>query len=731
MNSALLSAKDESQAWNLVLLFSDGKTGPGLRRQIEATAQQCDIYLLTEFSQIMPELLQGNFDILFLDIDIPELDVDYLLPQIRTQFLLEELPVLLISSQMSITKRDLALDLGASDFLTKPLRAKEIDLRVRNALAFRHFFKANQLAQVRLEQKVKARTARLNMLIDSCLMMAMEKSRDRLLDNILREGQKLLHCDGGTMYLVTKHQSLSFAVRTRQDTLPFVEIELIDAKTGQANDRYVSAYAANHKQTVNIDNVYQESRFDCSGTRNFDIQSGYRTVSLLTVPMAPRNGNVIGILQFINALDPDTGAVIPFPKDTVALVEALAAQAAVALDNLQLIQGQKAATESIIRVLASAIDTKSPHTGHHCERVPELAILLAEAACRQTQGAFADFNFDSEDQWLEFRVGAWLHDCGKVTTPEYVIEKATKLDMLYNRIHEIRMRFEVLLRDADIKRLQTLLEGGDIKEAHERFEQEKAVLLDDFAFLAGTNMGREYMHEDDCVRIKAMAKKTWLRHFDDTLGLSQQDTARLRSEDKPVLPVTEFLLSDKPKHIVQRPSYQVPDPALGIKMTVPIHMFNYGEIYNLTIQKGTLNSEERYKINEHIIETIRLLEKIPFPDFLQRVPEYATTHHETLDGRGYPRKLTEKELSIPARIMAVADIFEAITASDRPYKRPYKLSESLKILRNMKKNRHIDADVYELFLTSGVYLEFAKKNLKPEQIDDVDIVAFLARDSLH
>jgi HD-GYP domain-containing protein (c-di-GMP phosphodiesterase class II)/DNA-binding response OmpR family regulator len=730
MNPALLTAKDKSQEWSSVLLLSDGTTGQGLCQQIEATAQQCDVYLLTESNQVMSELLKGNFDILLLDIDVPELDIEHLLPQIRTQFLLEELPILLISSQASITKRDLALDLGATDFLTKPLRAREIGLRLRNALAFRHCFKANQLAQVRLEQTVKARTARLNMLIESGLMMSMEKSRDHLLDHILREGQKLLHCDGGTMYLVTKHKSLRFAVRTRQDSLPFEEIELFDAITGQTNDHYVSAYVANHKQTVLIDNVYQETRFDCSGTRYIDTHSGYKTISLLTVPMAPRNGNVIGILQFINALNPDTGAVIPFPKDMVSLVEALAAQAAVALDNLQLIEGQKATTESIIRVLAAAIDTKSPHTGHHCERVPELAILLAEAACQQTQGAFANFNFDSENQWLEFRVGAWLHDCGKVTTPEYVIEKATKLDMLYNRIHEIRMRFEVLLRDADIKRLQTLLDGGDIKDANQRFEHEKAELLEEFAFLASTNMGREYMHADDCVRIKAIAEKTWLRHFDDTLGLSQLDTHRLRPEDKPVLPVTEPLLSDKPKHIIPRPIHQVPDPALGIKMTVPTDMFNYGEIYNLTIQKGTLNKEDRYKINEHIIETINLLEKIPFPDFLQRVPEYATTHHETLDGRGYPRQLTEKDLSIPARIMAVADIFEAITASDRPYKRPYKLSGSLKILRNMKKNRHIDADVYELFLTSGVFLKFAQKYLKPEQIDHVDISDFIAHDVL-
>lgn len=725
MDSLPLSDIALPQAHNLALLFSDAIAGPALQRHIEISASPCDTYLLTDADQILPELLRGNFDVLLLDADAEGLEVDKLLPLVRRRFLLPALPILILSGPASEHKRNAALELGATDFISKPLLANEVILKIRNALAFRHCFKAHQAAQDQLEQQVRIRTAKLNMLINSGLMMSQEKSRDRLLAHILREGQKLLHCDGGTIFLATKNQSLRFAIRTRDDALPFEEIELYQPVSGKPNDRYASTYAANHKKTVIIDNVYDETRFDCSGTQAFDAKTGYRTVSLLTAPMAPRNGQVIGILQFFNALDPETGAVIPFPEDIVELVEALAAQSAVALDNLQLIEGQKNTTESIIRVLASAIDTKSPHTGHHCVRVPELAVMLADAACKQTEGPLADFNFESEDQWLEFRVGAWLHDCGKVTTPEYVIEKATKLDMLFNRIHEIRMRFEVLLRDANIRRLETLLEGGNSTAADRRFEQEKAELLADFAFIAECNMGRESMHRNDCERIKTIAEKTWLRYFDDTLGLSQQDTLRLRTEDKPRLPVTERLLADKPKHIVPRPPHKVPDPALGIKMAVPDNMFNYGEIYNLSIQKGTLTAEERYKINEHIIETINLLEKIPFPEFLQRVPEYATTHHETLDGRGYPRQLTEKELSIPARIMAVADIFEAITASDRPYKKPYKLSESLKILCTMKRNRHIDPDIFELFLTSGVYQEFADKYLLPEQIDDVDIFEFL------
>jgi len=711
-------------------LFSDQASGPTICNRLLTLLPRYKIDLIPDMTPLLPQLLADDTGVLLIDLEnLPESVVESSLSEIKKHFSPERLPVVVLCQSDSIEKRNAALAYGAHDYLNLPLDASETAIRINNALAFRQCFKTYQVAHDNLEKEVATRTAKLNLLIDSCLMMAMEKSRERLLDHILREGQKLLHCDGGTLYMVTPEHTLLFAQRTRQDLLPFEELTLRDPVSGLQNDSYASTYAANHNTTVVIDDVYQEMRFDCSGTRQFDSQTGYRTVSLLTVPMAPRGGNVIGILQFINALDAETGRVIAFPKDVVSLVEALAAQAAVAVDNLKLIEGQKAATESIIRVLADAIDTKSPHTGHHCVRVPELAIMLAEAACRQTEGPLAEFNFASDDEWLEFRVGAWLHDCGKITVPEYVIEKATKLDMLYNRIHEIRMRFEVLLRDAEIMRLEDLLHGGDEDKANLRFERQKAELADDFSFLAQCNMGREHTHGHDVERIKRIAAKTWLRHYDDCIGLSQQDMMRLSSQIKPELPVLETLLSDKPEHIIPRNGHKVPAPSLGIKMVIPEHLYNYGEIYNLSIQKGTLNVEDRYKINEHIIETINLLEKVNFPDFLRRVPEYATTHHETLDGRGYPRKLTAKDLSIPARIMAVADIFEAITASDRPYKKPYTLSQALTILLNMKNNNHIDADVFKLFLESGVYKVFAEKYLLPEQIDEVNIQDFLLPDT--
>jgi len=725
VNSAGLSETAVTLINGRLLVWADADTGLALCRDLAALLGNCGLELVTDRNLIESSLARYPADVLLIDTDGLGDGLEPALQRIRGIYPAEALTIVLVGNPGTVDC-DALLSLGATDCLYKPVSRAELGLRLANILSSLNRLKAEQTARQDLEREIQARTAKLNLLIDSGLMMGMERSRAKLLQHILREGQKLLHCDGATMYWVTPQGNLKFAERTRTDCLPVNELPLYRADSGSPNDNYVAIYAAVHNKPVIIDDVYRETRFDCSGTRDFDTQSGYRTVSLLTVPMAPRNGAVIGVLQFINALDPGSGAVIPFPVDVVELVEALAAQAAVALDNLQLIQSQKDTTESIIQVLAAALDTKSPHTGHHCVRVPDLAIMLAKAACRESSGPLADFDFSNEDQWLEFRVGAWLHDCGKVTTPEYVIEKATKLDMLYNRIHEVRMRFEVLLRDAQIERLENLANGMPSGDADDSYRKRKTQLFDDFAFIAECNKGQESMQDADCDRIRAIAANSWLRYFDDTLGLSEDEDQRLRGKPKPPLPVSERLLADKTAHIVPRAAWQTPDPALEIKMQVPENLFNYGEIYNLTIQKGTLTAEDRYKINEHIIETIKLLEKIPFPDFLKRVPEYASTHHETLDGKGYPRKLTERQLSIPARIMAIADIFEAITASDRPYKRPYKLSQALKIMCDMKNNRHIDATLFELFLTSGVYLEFARKYLYPEQIDAVDIGQFLS-----
>jgi len=381
-------------------------------------------------------------------------------------------------------------------------------------------------------------------------------------------------------------------------------------------------------------------------------------------------------------------------------------------------KSQEALLDSIVKLIAEAIDKKSPYTGKHCERVPEIAQLLLDAANRSDLGVFQNFSLTSKDELRAFEIGSWLHDCGKVTTPEYVVDKAVKLETIYNRIHEIRMRFEVLWRDAQIAYLSKEIDSIALKKRQE-------TLLDDFAFIAMVNRGGEFMDKTKQERVKEIGKITWQRYFDNRLGLGIVEQKRYK-ENEQVYPVTENLLSDKTEHLVARENFDHDAYALeGFKMEVPEYLYNYGEVYNLCIGKGTLTEEERYKINEHVVMSIKMLEKIPFPQNMEKIPEYAGTHHETLIGTGYPKKLSKEDLSIPSRIMAIADIFEALTASDRPYKKAKTLSESMEIMHKMVEEEHIDKDLFELFLTADIYKTYAQQHLKPEQIDEVDVKRYL------
>jgi len=396
-------------------------------------------------------------------------------------------------------------------------------------------------------------------------------------------------------------------------------------------------------------------------------------------------------------------------------------------ENIQDYQrSQEELLDSIVKLIAEAIDTKSRYTGGHCRRVPEIAQMLINVVSKSNDEIFKEFSLDTKDKLKEFEIGAWLHDCGKVTTPEYVIDKSTKLETITDRIHEIRTRFEVLWRDAQISYLTSQLDGNNKDEALKALHVEQEKLIEDFAFIASVNIGGEFMDESKQERIKEIANQEWVRNFDDKLGLGEVEILRYDDEDTQTLPITEKLLSDKKQHIIKREHFDYESYKKdGFKEDVPEYLYNYGEIYNLCIAKGTLTPEERYKINEHVIMSIKMLEKIPFPSRLSRVPEYAGTHHETLIGNGYPRQLSAKELSIPARVMAIADIFEALTASDRPYKKAKTLSESIKIMSFMVKDKHIDGDLFKLFLTSNLHVEYAKKHLKPEQIDEVNLEQYL------
>lgn len=310
-------------------------------------------------------------------------------------------------------------------------------------------------------------------------------------------------------------------------------------------------------------------------------------------------------------------------------------------------------------------------------------------------------------------------------TPEYLVDKATKLEKIHNRIHEIRTRFEVIYRDFQIEALNKKLQGENTIDVDNWLNDELQKLQDDFQVVANANIGTEFMQPETQEKIKIIAKREWIRHFDCSIGLASEEGQHI-AKDNPQTPSVEFLLADKKSHIQPREHFDYEDyEARGFKMPVPKNLYNFGEIYNLTQNKGTLTEEERFKINEHITMTIKMLETLPFPSNLKNVPIYAGMHHETMIGTGYPRKLTIDDMPIPARIIAIADVFEALTASDRPYKKPKTLSEAIKILSFMAKDQSIDSDLFRLFLTSGTYKNYADKFLNSEQIDDVDLSRYI------
>lgn len=459
-----------------------------------------------------------------------------------------------------------------------------------------------------------------------------------------------------------------------------------------------------------------------------DTPSAKLPAGISGIPLRGRDGDLTGLLLLRH--DDDHSHQHPA---FLAFTHKLSGMLAVSIETRQLIQAQRSLLDGVIRLMADAIDAKSPYTGGHCERVPRLAINLLDSLAAATNGPFAGYTLSDAERY-EFYLAAWLHDCGKVTSPEHIVDKATKLELIYNRIHEIRTRFEVLWRDADIAYLHTCLGGGDAAAAEQQRLTTRAQLRSDFAAVANANIGGEFMTEASMARIQQIAQHTWVRHFDDRLGLSAEELRRMGKAGPADLDggVVEQLLADKREHVVawgdRTPPTAVDDPRnrYGFDMTLPSHQQNMGEVYNLCVQRGTLTEEDRYRINDHIVQTYIMLKGLPWPRHLAKVPELAATHHERLDGKGYPRKLPAERLTIPDRVMAIADVFEALTAADRPYKSAKTLTESLRIMALMCKDHHLDTAVFRYFLHSAVWQDYARQFLLPTQIDSVDLAALEA-----
>ena len=511
----------------------------------------------------------------------------------------------------------------------------------------------------------------LKKLIDIGIALSKEKNINILLEMILNEARIISNSDGGTVYLLSEDnkklnfeimQTESLGIKFGGSSIPVPEsiypVKLYN-DDGTKNLNNVSAVCALTGKTINIKNAYNNDEYDFSGVKGFDEKHNYHSKSFLNVPLKNHKDKVIGVLQLLNAQKKDE--IVSFSEELVDLVEALSSQASVALTNQLLINEQKKLFRSFIKLVVDALDNKDPVTGGHCNRVPLISMMIADYINSDVDDMYKDFSF-SDDEMDELYVAAWLHDFGKVATPDHIMNKSTKLQGLYDKIDQVKLRFEILKRDIMIDMYEKNSGKLDQTTINDKLNKVK----NDFIFLEKSNLGGEYMSKELQDKVYEIAKNKI-------------------TIDNELLPI----LSEK-------------------------------EVDFLTISRGTLSEEDRQIMENHVSLSYELLDKLPYPEHLKQVPFYAGCHHEKLNGEGYPNGYKEEQLPLQARIIAIADVFEGLTAPDRPYKKPYKLSKALKILKFMVNDGEIDPTLFRLLITKKLYLKYAHENLDSEQIDVID-----------
>lgn len=500
--------------------------------------------------------------------------------------------------------------------------------------------------------------------------LSSEKNIDSLLEMIITQSKLLTGADGGTLYLyqpsseqlefkVVQNDTLGISMGGRSGEMTWEPLDLYN-RDGTQNRQMVSTICALDQAVINIANVYETKEYDFSGTINFDIEKGYRSVSMLVLPLTDHDDHLIGVLQLINKKNP-YGDIIPFDGDDEEFALSLGSQAAVALTKQRLIDDLERLLEAFLHSINVAIEAKSPYTAGHIDKMVKLSLALAEAI-HADQRYFPDKTY-TPDELKEIKIAALMHDVGKITTPEHIIDKSTKLETIYDRIETVKLRFELLKRDAYSEFLLSERSALD----QERYEAQLMEYDKEYDFLLWANLGSEYFSDESVDRVRRIASRRVM----------------IGGEYRPLL--------------------------------------DEDEVTNLCVRRGTLTSLERQIINNHAEVSLRMLQDLPFPKKLSRVAEIACGHHEKINGEGYPLGLKGEELSFEARLLAIADIFEALSASDRPYKQAKKISEVMAILYKMACNNEIDYDVMKFFYESGLYLTYARDVLHPENIDEVTL----------
>mgnify|MGYP006097644245 FL=1 len=537
-----------------------------------------------------------------------------------------------------------------------------------------------QKSSKNMPQHIKDRT-NLQHFIDISIRLTTEKEPQLLLDEILQVVMSIANSDAGSIYSITEDDQLKFETVINKSlnlylgggSDRFVSFPNIDLYIdGKPNQRAIVAHAVNSGKVINIPDVYAALPFDMSAAREMDARTGYRTQSMLTIPLKDHQDDILGVIQLINVKDSNNN-IIPFSEELVTLIRSFASLGAIALTNSSLIKEMEELFSTFAETIAMAIDEKSPHTGGHCKRVPALTLMLADAVNAISKGPLASFSMSDSDRH-QLDIAGWLHDCGKIATPDHIMEKATKLETIFDRISFIDAKFEIISRDLKInyqEQIISAMKNGkpvEVQQLERLLDTELKQVALDRALLQRINVGGEFLGDKELAQIERIAQ-----HY-------------------------HLVIND-----IRTP------------------LLNDDEVENLSIRRGTLTAGQHDVMKRHMDVTKNILDALPFPKHLSKVSEYALGHHEKLDGTGYPRGLTKEQMSVPARLMAITDIFEALSAVDRPYKKAKPVSECLFILGTMVEKNHLDPDIFAVFIESGVYKNYISEYANPEQLDDVDL----------
>ncbi len=498
------------------------------------------------------------------------------------------------------------------------------------------------------------------------IALSAEKDIDKFFKMVLGEAISFTNADAGSLYRISRDKKfLDFQLVCtlsknillgRVDIAKWPSVPLYN-DLGKNNLNNFVSYIVHKQEIINIEDVYNQKIFDNSGTRKYDKANNYQSKSMLGVPLLSHEREVLGVIQLINALD-DTGKIVSFTEKHTAMLTSLASQAAIALSNKELVTSLEDLLNQFIRTIAHAIDKKSKYTGDHISRVALLTEMIANSVNRDNH--IFKFRVFNSDELQEISIAAWMHDFGKITTPEFIMDKSTKLESVYDRINLIETRFALI---------KTFLEKDIYRfpDRKDELSREIEILNRDLVFLKDLNKGR-------------------IKFSDSTLEILNR-------------------IADQSYHISGKEVYLITED----------------EYQHLKIREGTLSAEERHKMNEHVLVTEEMLSRITFPRKFRNIPRFASLHHEKLNGNGYPHQYTEKDMPLQARIIAIADIFESLTATDRPYKDGISLNTTLRIMAEKARLMEIDKDILDLILDTEIYRTYGKRYLQPHQIDQVNV----------